>query len=137
MGWFLFITPRPQNNGHHQRGKASGLVHDNAAREVNRAKLQRPATGGPDPVNHGRINDQHPEAGKGHNKAKANALYISANDQGRGDDGKGHLKAEEHDLGEGASQAFSGHTVEEHLTQSAPVRVERATVTKSDGIAQG
>ncbi len=129
-----------KNNGDDQSRNTRRLMHHDAAGKVVHSlrkqavvtARQQPAT--PDPVSHGRIAKQHPEAGKQHDKAISNALNIGADDQGGCDDREGHLKGEEQHLRDGSGQGVCVDADQERLIQPAPVGV---AFTEGDGIARG
>ena len=100
-------------------------MHHDATGKVAHADFTQNAAIGqdaaaPDPMYHRRIAQQHPKAREDQHEAKAHAFHIGADDQGRGDDGKGHLEGKEQHLGQGARQAVGIDAVQKRLAQPAP-----------------
>ncbi len=106
------VAAGAEEHGEDQGGKARGFMDDDASREIANAGLAEDAAIGqhpaaPDPVGHGRVDEEHPEGREEKDKAKADPLDIGADDQRRRDDREGHLEGEEEDFGEGAGEAFA------------------------------
>ena len=116
----LLFPARPKHEREHQGGKAGGFVHYDAACKILDVHGRKPAAA-PNPVGHGRIAQEHPEARKEQDEAVADALDISAQDECRGDDGEGHLEGEEEHLRDGARQAIAIDAGEHGFAEPAPV----------------
>ena len=113
------------NKRTNQRGRTGGRVNDNAASKIQNTPFGHDAAA-PDPMRDRCVNGQKPDCRKQQQCGKFHPLNISANNQRRGDDSKGHLEGREQRFRNAAGQAVNADTCHEHLVQIA----EPGTVTR-------
>ena len=138
MGWKGLGTeaaPRAQHHSGHQGRNPGGDVHHDATREIEQSQLGQPAAA-PDPVRYGHIHRQQPEHAEPQHGGEFHALRKAADDERRGDNGKGHLKEREQGLGQCTAEGVRSHAGHQHAVEATDPSIERAAVAKGEAIAE-
>ena len=99
------------------RRTGRGVDHD-AAGEIHHAPAGHDAAA-PDPVGDRGIDEQQPQNREDQHGGEFHPLDIGADDQRRGDDGKGHLEGCEQRFRNGARHAVDADTAKEHVAEIA------------------
>ena len=128
---------RSNNDRRDQCGGRRGDMHHGAPGEILQAQFTQPAAA-PDPVANRRIHQHHPQGAEQQHGGKAHALREGADDQRRGDNGKGHLENGEQGGGYRAVNGVHADTGEEHVAKVAyPPALLHAVAAEGKGIADG
>src|SRR5687767_15539638 len=80
---------------------------------------------------------KQPKNGKSQNGRETHAFGEAANDQGRRDDGEGHLEHEEQGFGDGAAERFARYSEQESLVESTDERLRGAAIGERQGVTDG
>ncbi len=126
-----------QEDGADQPRDARVDVNDRAACEVQHAGGAQEAAA-PDPVADGRIDQQRPQGREQQQTGIFHPLGEGAGDQGRGDDGEGHLEGDEQIFGNAGQQGVrraQGHAVQEQHVQAAHIGLKRGVRVGAEGDA--
>ena len=109
-----------EHQGHNQRGYASGCMDHNAARKIDSALLHQKAIA-PDPAGYRHINQQRPKRAKSNNPAKTGPLHPCADNQGWGDNGKGHLEQTKDELANALPVTHREHICKQGILHIADI----------------
>jgi len=125
---------RPEDQGGDETGHASIDVNDRAAGKIEHAGFGQ-ETAAPDPVGHRRIDEERPQAHEPQHGRELHALGKGTGDQGRGDDGEGHLEHREDIFGNRARNAVDRYAVVHELAESAHEGIEWAAIGEGNRVS--
>ena len=108
-------------------------LHHRSACEVQHAPLREEAAA-PHGMGHRRIDDERPCAEEPQQSRELHAIGEGAADDGRRDDGEGHLEGHEQGFGDGARQAVLAQPHEEQTVEAAG---QRCRAVEGEAVADG
>ena len=141
-GFPAVAEARAENERQHQGRIPGGHVHHQAAGKVDGAQGLADEAAAPDHVGEREVDEQQPAGDKGHERGVLHALGNGADDERRGDDGKGQLEHGEHRVGHAGQLARKGDVAAFRPVQ--PLEEDRAEITdelalagKAQAVAKG
>ncbi len=113
-------------------------MHDCAACEVEHAPtMKQRALTTPGHVADGEVGEREPERRKEQHAAKPHPLGEGSHNQGRGDDGKRHLKGDEEWLRNRAGERLRSDSLQKEFVSAADDRLQAAAVAEGKAVAVG